>query len=77
MVLLVNVADNIIVHQGVFAGSKVPRLLLRVIGAVLQAFKLVVKVQNVVSLLVTQGAVLIVTQVSLLILSLILSESII
>ena len=65
VVPLVDVADNIIVHQGVFTGSEVPRLLLGVIRAVLQTLQLVVEVQNVVSLLVTQGAVLNATQASL------------
>ena len=59
MVLLqVDVADDVVVVEGVLARTEVPGLVLRVIGPVLQALQLVLKIQNVVGLLHAQSFVL-------------------
>ena len=58
MVFLINVANDVIVHNGVLARAEVPRLLLGVVLAVLKALQLVVEVNNIVGLLVTECAVL-------------------
>lgn len=59
MVLLhVDVADDVVIDDGVFALAEIPRLLLGVVWTVLQAFQLVLKIQNVVCLLHSQGFVL-------------------
>jgi len=59
MVLLqVDVADDVVVVEGVLARPEVPGLVLRVVGPALQALQLVLEVQNVVSLLDAQSFVL-------------------
>lgn len=54
MLLHVNVANNVVVHNGVLTGTEVPGLLLRVVRAIFQTLQLVVKVEDVVGLLVAQ-----------------------
>lgn len=59
MVLLeTNVADDVIVRTSILAGSEIPWLLLRVVRSLLKTFHLAFKVENVVSLLVSQRSVL-------------------
>lgn len=59
MVLLENnVADDVIVRTSILAGSEIPWLLLRVVRSLLKTFHLAFKVENVVSLLVSQRSVL-------------------
>ena len=58
MVFLIDVANDVIVHNGVLARAEVPRLLLGVVFAVLKALQLVVEVHNIVGLLVTECTVL-------------------
>lgn len=59
MVLLeTNVADDVIVRTSILAGSEIPWLLLRVVRSLLETFHLAFKVENVVSLLVSQRSVL-------------------
>jgi len=41
---LVNIADDIVVDNGIFAWSEVPRLLFRVVWSVLESLQLVFKV---------------------------------
>ena len=62
MVFLVNVADDIVVDNCIFARSKVPWFLFGVVGSRLQPLELVLKVEHVVSLLVTQRPVLVLRQ---------------
>ena len=53
MVLLhVNIADDVVVGNGVFSWTEVPRLILRVVRSCLESLQLVLEVQDVVSLLV-------------------------
>ena len=60
MVLLhVDVRNDIVVAVSVFAGSEVPRLVLWVVIALFQTLQLVVKVEHVVGLLVTESTVLV------------------
>ena len=58
MVFHVNVANDVVVDDSVFAWTEVPRLLLRVIVSALKSRQLVVEVDNVVSLLVAKGTIL-------------------
>lgn len=59
MVLLeTNIADDVIVRTSILAGSEIPWLLLRVVRSLLKTFHLAFKVENVVSLLVSQRSVL-------------------
>ena len=62
MVFLVNVADDVVVDNRVFARSEVPRFLFGVVGSRLQPLELVLKVEHVVSLLVAQRPVLVLRQ---------------
>ena len=62
VVLHVNVADDVVVHNRVFAWTEVPRLLLRVVGTVLETLQLVVEVKDVVGLLIAQGSVLVLSK---------------
>ena len=55
---LVDIADDVVVHDCVFAGAEVPRLFLWVIWSALQSLQLVFEVQNVVSLFVAEGFIL-------------------
>ena len=55
---LIDVADDIVVHDRVFAGAEVPRLFLWVVRPALQSLQLVLEVQDVVSLFVAEGFVL-------------------
>ena len=55
----VNVADNVVVYDCVFARPVEPRLLLGVVGPVLQPLQLVAEVENVVGLLIPEGTVLV------------------
>ena len=59
MFLEVDVADDIVVYNCVFTRSVVPRLLLGVVGPILQSLKLIVEVEDVVGLLIPEGAVLV------------------
>ena len=59
MVLHVDVADDVVVSESVLSGSEVPWLLLGVVWSILKTSQLVLKVQNVISLLVTERAVLV------------------
>ena len=59
---LVDVADDVVVDDGVLSGAEVPRLLLRVVRAAFEAFELVVEVEDVVGLFVTEGFVLVLSQ---------------
>ena len=54
MLALVDIANDVVVDLRVLAGPEVPRLLLGVVWAILQALQLVVEVEDVVSLLVPQ-----------------------
>lgn len=62
MVFLVNVADDVVVDDRVFAGPEVPGFLFGVVRSRLQPFELVLEVEHVVSLLVTQRSVLVLRQ---------------
>lgn len=55
--LHIEVGDDVVVNQGVFARAEVPRLCLGVVVALLEALELVVEVEDVVGLLVAEGAV--------------------
>ena len=54
---LVNIADDIVVYKGVFSGSEVPRLLLRVVWPIFKSFQFVFEVEYVVRLLIAKGFV--------------------
>jgi hypothetical protein len=58
VLLETNVADDVIVRTSILAGSEIPWLLLRVVRSLLKTFHLAFKVENVVSLLVSQRSVL-------------------
>lgn len=59
MVLLhIDVADDVIVGDGVLAWAEVPRLFLRVVWPVLKTLQLVLEVKDVVGLLVAKRFVL-------------------
>ena len=62
VVLHVVVTDDVIVDNRVLAGSKVPGLLLGIVWAVFQSLQLVVEVKDIVSLLITQGFVLVLSK---------------
>ena len=62
MVFLVNVADDVVVDDCVFAGPEVPRFLFGVVRSRLQPFELVLEVEHVVGLLVPQRFVLVLRQ---------------
>ena len=59
MVLQVMVADNVVVDERVALRTEVPRLLLGIVRSVLKARQLVLEVEHVVSLLVAEGAILV------------------
>ena len=59
MVFLVDIADDVVVHDCVFARTEVPRLFLGVVWPALQSLELVLKVENVIGLLVAKSFVLI------------------
>lgn len=58
MVLQINVADDVVVCDCVLARAEVPGLILRVVWPALKSLQLVLEVQDVVRLLVTEGSVL-------------------
>lgn len=59
MLLHVDVAYDVIIRTCVLAGAEVPLFLLGVVWPLFQAFHLAFEINNVVSLLVSKGAVLI------------------
>ena len=54
----VDVTDDVVVGLSVFARTEVPRLLFGVIGPILESLHLVLEIQNVVGLFVSQSAIL-------------------
>ena len=54
MILLIEVAYDVVVSPRVLAGFKVPRLLLRVVSMIFKTLELVVEVQDVISLLISE-----------------------
>lgn len=58
VLLHVDVADDVVVHDCVLARAEEPRLLLRVVLPVLQTLQFVVEVDDVVGLFVAERAVL-------------------
>ena len=54
----VNIAYNVVVDHSVLSGAEVPWLFLGVIRTVLKTFQLVIEVQNVVCLLVSESTIL-------------------
>lgn len=59
MVLHIDVADDVVVYNGILAWSEIPGLLLRVVRAVLKTLQFVLKVQDVVCLFVAERLVLV------------------
>lgn len=57
-----NIAHNVVVDEGVPLGPEVPWLLLRVVWSILQSRQLILKIQHVVGLLVSKGAVFVFRQ---------------
>ena len=62
MIFLVDIADDVVVDNGVLAGAEVPRLLLGIVWSILEPLQLILKVEDVVSLLVTKSSVLILSE---------------
>ena len=62
VILLIVIADDVVVHDSVFAWTIVPWLFLRIVGSVLQPLQLVLEVEDVVGLLVTEGTILVLRQ---------------
>ena len=60
--LQVQVAYDVIIHQGVSLGAEVPGLLLGVVGSALETSELVLEVDDVEGLLVAQSPVLVLGQ---------------
>ena len=58
----VNIADDVVIRTGVLSWTEVPLFLLGVVRPLLKALHLTLKVHDVVSLLVSKGAVLIVVK---------------
>ena len=58
MLLHVNVADDVVVDQGVLSWAEVPGLFLWIVRTVLEALQLVIEVENVVCLLVPESTIL-------------------
>ena len=54
----VDVTDDVVVDLSVLAWTEVPRLLFRVIGSILESLHLVLEIQNVVGLFVSQSTIL-------------------
>ena len=54
----VDVTDDVVVGLSVLAWTEVPRLLFGVIGPILESLHLVLEIQNVVGLFVSQSAIL-------------------
>ena len=54
----IDITNDIVVDDGVFARTEVPRLLLRVVCTAFEALQLVIKVEDVVGLLVAKLTVL-------------------
>ena len=54
----VDVADDVVVDNGVFARAEVPRLLLRVVWSIFKSLQFVLEVQDVVRLLIPECSVL-------------------
>ena len=52
MVFHVDVTNDVIVNNSVFAGAEIPWLLLGVVWTIFETLKLVIKVQNIIGLLV-------------------------
>jgi hypothetical protein len=58
MVLLhVDIRDYVVVLKGVLARSEIPRLSFRVVLSLLESFKFIVEVNNVVSLFISESVV--------------------
>lgn len=58
VVFHIDVADDIVVHDCVFTRAVVPRLILGIVGPVLQSLQFVFEVEYVVSLFVAKSSVL-------------------
>lgn len=58
MIFHIDVADDVVVHDGVLAGTEVPRLLLWIVSAFLETLELVIEVEDVVRLLIAKCSVL-------------------
>ena len=54
----VDVTDDVVVDLSVLAWTEVPRLLFGVIGSILESLHLVLEIQNVVGLFVSQSTIL-------------------
>ena len=59
MVFLVHIANDVIVYDRVLARAEVPRLFLRVVRSIFEPLQLVLEIEDVVGLLVAEGAVLV------------------
>ena len=59
MVLLVDIADDVVVYDRVLTRTEVPRLFLWVVGPILQSFELVLEIENIIGLLVAECSVLV------------------
>ena len=62
MILHVNIANDVVVDDGVLARTIVPRLLLRVVRPIFQTGQFVIEVEDVVGLLIAEGLVLVLSQ---------------
>ena len=62
MIFLVDIADDVVIDDSILASPIKPRFFFRVVRPVLQPLQLIAKVQNVVGLLVSKCAILILSE---------------
>ena len=62
MVFHIDVADNIVVYDGVFSRAEIPRLLLGIVWATLKTFQLVIEIEDVIGLFIAQGVVFVLSK---------------
>ena len=62
VVFHIDVADDVVVYDGVFSRAEVPWLLLGIVCATLKTFQLVIEVEDVIGLFIAQSVVFVLSE---------------
>ena len=58
----IGVADDVIIYNCVLAGAEIPRFLLGIVGTTFKTLQLIVEVQNVICLFISQSVVFVLSK---------------
>ena len=62
VVFHIDVADDVVVYDGIFSWAEVPWLLFGIVWATLETFQLVIEVEDVIGLFIAQGVVFVLSE---------------